>query len=336
MPSPVDAPSLRRAPESDVVDASVIPHATDAGYSVVRIRSRGRADRRVVFPETHAARNYVKELGHAVEDRPWTFVAEPPVRWAWILVGLLIAGPAFVLLRNAAEAPVLWALLGLATTAALVVLVLRMPVHGRVALDGVAVRWLRFARIVPLEAIVDVTCETKGAMWHEVRFDLCDRDDVEVHFAEAEDAEILVERVREAIDAAHGRASPVVAPLLRPPRASAREWIDRLRAIGSGVATHRVAPVDPDELWKVVESALARSSDRAAAAIALAVTGDEARRRLRVVGSTVTQPRLRIALEAATGASEPALERALEEVDSAPPSSRPATVEPVPRSLRRG
>lgn len=307
----------------DVVDASIIPHATDAGFSVIRIRRRGKEDRRVLFSELAAARRTLTHLGQAVADRPWRFVAESPLRIGNVLGAMVIFSPLIWVLRFFVAAPLHYVMLGWLLVSAVVFLVARMPVRGTIDLDGVAIRWLRFARVVPLDAIADVTCEQKGGSWHEVRIDLRDQDDVHVHFTESEDAEILAERVREALDAARQRTAPIVAPLLRPPHSTARQWIDRLRSVGSGMVTHRDAPVEEDVLWGVVESAVARPTDRAAAAVALAITGVEAKERLRVVSSSVSQTRLRVALNAAAGADEPALEAALEEVDTAPPSSRP-------------
>lgn len=306
---------------ADVVDASVIPHATDAGFSVVRVRRRGKDDRNVIVPDVETARRAVAHLGHAVADRPWRFVAESPVRLGNVLGGFVIFSPLIWVIRFFFAAPLHYVMLGWLLLSAITFLVLRMPVRGTIDLDGVAIRWLRFSRVVPLDAIADVTCEQKGGSWHEVRIDLRDQDDVHVYLAESDDAEIVAERVREALDAARLRTAPIVAPLLRPPSATARQWIDRLRAVGSGMVTHRDAPVEEEVLWGVVESAVARPTDRAAAAVALAITGTEAKARLRVVSSAVTQPRLRIALNAAAAADEPALEAALEEVDSAPPSS---------------
>lgn len=322
---------------ADVVDASIIPHATDAGFSVVRIRCRGKEDRRVIVPELATARRMVTHLGQAVADRPWRFIAESPVRIGNVLGGFVIFSPLIWVIRFFFAAPIHYVMLGWLLVSAVTFLVLRMPVRGTIDLDGVAIRWLRFARVVPLEAIADVTCERKGGSWHEVRIDLRDdEDDVHVYLAESEDAEILAERVREALEAARQRTAPIVAPLLRPPHTTARQWIDRLRSVGSGMVTHRDAPVEAEVLWAVVESAVARPTDRAAAAVALAIHGAEAKARLRVVSSSVSQPRLRVALNAAARADEPALEAALEDVDAAPPSSaRPLrSFSESPRSVR--
>ncbi|CAN5796617.1 hypothetical protein BH09MYX1_BH09MYX1_50530 [soil metagenome] len=308
----------------EVLDASVIPHATDAGFSVVRVRMRRGEDRRVVIDDLARARRVIAHLGCAIADQPWTFVGESPVRIGYVLAALALFSPVVWIVRFFLEASPLFTGLTALVLAAIVYLVLRNPVKGRVALDGVTVSWLRFARVVPLEAIADVTCERKGATWHEVRIDLRDEDDVHVHFSESEDAEILAERVREALDAARMRTSPIVAPLLRPPRFTAREWIGRLRSVGSGAVTHREAPVDADVLWDIVESGVARPTDRAAAAVALAITGHDAQKRLRLMSSSVSEPRLRVALAAAANADESALESAMDEVET--PSARAGTL----------
>jgi hypothetical protein len=81
-----------------------------------------------------------------------------------------------------------------------------------------------------------------------------------------------------------------------------------------------VAPVDEAELWAVLDSPSARPADRAAAAVALAITGDDAKKRVRVAAESVVDESLRTALEAASGEDEAALEAALAGVDREPPA----------------
>ncbi len=75
------------------------------------------------------------------------------------------------------------------------------------------------------------------------------------------------------------------------------------RALGSGAhATHRVAPIAVDRLWRIVESPATQPTIRAAAAVALGLRLDPRDRdRLRAAASATTAPRLRAALEAAAG-----------------------------------
>lgn len=278
----------------DVRDASVVPHATDAGYSIVRVRL-ARDARRVVVADVATARKVVDHLGFGIAMRPWSFSADSPVRPSWVLAALVVASPLVWLLHFSLGVSLLFGAMGFVLLGAITFLVLRMPVKGTVALDGVAIRWLRFARAFPLEAIAEVTCERKGGSWYEVRFDLHDGDDVHVSLDDAEEAEIVAERVREAVDASQLRSAPILAPLLRPPRTTARQWIDRLRGVGSGVVGPRDPVVEADVLWELVESGVARPTDRAAAAVALAATGPAAKERLQRVSAAVTQPRLRVA-----------------------------------------
>jgi hypothetical protein len=141
-------------------------------------------------------------------------------------------------------------------------------------------------------------------------------DDLEIEVADAEQAEVIAERVQEAMDGAKMAAHPILPALLRPPGASATEWIQRLRAAGAGAnATLRVAPVDEAELWAVLGNPSARPEDRAAAAVALTIHGDEAKQRVRVAAETVVEDSLRTVFEAAAGEDERALEAALSRVD---------------------
>ena len=84
-----------------------------------------------------------------------------------------------------------------------------------------------------------------------------------------------------------------------------RAWIAELRALGSGAhATHRVAPIAVDRLWRIVESPATQPTIRAAAAVALGLRLDPRDRdRLRAAASATTAPRLRATLEAAAGSA---------------------------------
>ncbi len=122
---------------------------------------------------------------------------------------------------------------------------------------------------------------------------------------------------------------PSAAPpiLLRGERAFAG-WIAELRTVGLGArVAHRVAPVLPDHLWRLVESAAARPTIRAAAAVALGPRLDARDRdRLRAAAAATTGPRLRIALDAAAGsASDGELTSMLAEVEQEEAPARRAS-----------
>ncbi|MEO8799515.1 MAG: hypothetical protein ABI551_16605, partial [Polyangiaceae bacterium] len=130
----------------------------------------------------------------------------------------------------------------------------------------------------------------------------------------------VLDRVEAALNAFHGR-SPIDLPneLARGQR-SAKEWISALRTLGSGAGdlTYRVATIEPERLFAVVESPTEPPVVRAAAAVALAKTATmEQRVRLKNSTKTVVEPRLRVALEAAIGEDEEALEGALHALEGA-------------------
>jgi hypothetical protein len=126
----------------------------------------------------------------------------------------------------------------------------------------------------------------------------------------------LMERIVEAMEIhARGNVDAAAAVLGRRAR-DVHAWIQELRAIGVGAnADLRTAPVNPEHLWRIVESHGAEPEDRAAAAVALGGQLDESgKQRLRVAVDAVADERLRIAVDAALREDDAALEIALGEV----------------------
>ncbi len=148
-----------------------------------------------------------------------------------------------------------------------------------------------------------------------------------------------IERARAACASDAGEAFTPEASRLQRGNRGLRAWIEQLRAVGMGAhAAHRVAPVPPDRLWRIVESAGSRPLLRVAAAVALGPRLDARDRdRLRAAASNTTSPRLRVALErAASAAPETELSALLAgvEEDDAPGNEVP---DPHPReTLARG
>ncbi|MEO6419645.1 MAG: hypothetical protein ABIP39_09580, partial [Polyangiaceae bacterium] len=83
--------------------------------------------------------------------------------------------------------------------------------------------------------------------------------------------EIIEARIRAARGAAqHDPRMKDTAFLLGRQGRSVDDWMTSLRAIGSGSnATHRIAPIDHETLWQLLEDPSADASVRAAAAVAL-------------------------------------------------------------------
>ena len=189
--------------------------------------------------------------------------------------------------------------------------------------DGVLIHWLWIHRFVRCEDILTVSeyeetmgrSRTMGVSLHlkggeELRLPVGAR-----HLSEDRCA-ALVERIRETMVAQRSGQGAATAALLGRQGRVMSEWIRALRAMGVGAdATLRTAPTDPEVLLRVVESPGSRAEERAAAAVALAASGDEeAKTRLRVAAEAVAEPKLRVALDAAVEEDETALEAALGEL----------------------
>lgn len=97
------------------------------------------------------------------------------------------------------------------------------------------------------------------------------------------------------------------------------EWLHALCELGSGAhSAYRGVHMDAAHLSRVLDDSRTKPSARAAAAVALAASGDTtAGTRLRIAAGSMADPRLRVALESIASASEDAiLAEALETLDS--------------------
>jgi hypothetical protein len=131
-------------------------------------------------------------------------------------------------------------------------------------------------------------------------------------------AAATVQQIEKAMAACAGAESPSEPPFLRRGDRAFAGWIAELRGLGLGARmAHRVAPVLPDRLWRIVESPAARPALRAAAAVALGPRLDARDRdRLRAAAAATTAPRLRVALDAAAAsAGDAEMEALLAEVE---------------------
>lgn len=133
----------------------------------------------------------------------------------------------------------------------------------------------------------------------------------------------LVRRIQDAREAFQRCEVETAAAAVYRGDRDLRAWISSLRALGSGAsADHRVAPIEPDRLWRIVEDPSSRAIDRAAAAVALTARADASeRRRLQAVSDATAAPKLRIALEAAARGDEAELEAALAEIEPPKPTA---------------
>lgn len=123
----------------------------------------------------------------------------------------------------------------------------------------------------------------------------------------------LLKRISDGLAAARGTNEDLGRLLAREGR-TAHDWLTSLRALGAGQASgYRVASVDAQKLWAVVEDASAKPEARASAAAALRVADEASTARLRAAAEATASPKLRVALEVATTNDDAALEQALAE-----------------------
>jgi hypothetical protein len=106
------------------------------------------------------------------------------------------------------------------------------------------------------------------------------------------------ERIDEALKAWR-EARPVGEVTVDRAGRETHEWVSSLREIGKSEATtYRLAAVNREALFAIVEDPGNQASSRAAAAIAIgAKLDDEARTRLRLSAAAIADPKLRVAVE---------------------------------------
>ena len=206
-----------------------------------------------------------------------------------------------------------------------------LPTQVSVGADGLDVRWLRRRRFIPYRSILRVV-----PAFGQLRVVLADGTTLRLRgqrrsFTPRTRSEhrAMVDRLGAAIDehVAATRIQEAVAQL-PPPGSDGAGWLRELDAVQVGIeGSYRRAVVTDEALWRVVEDASLDEKTRAGAAIALRrVLGDEGRARLRVVAEATASPRLRVALEAASGSGEEeAIAQSLEGLvagDAVPPQRR--------------
>ncbi|MEP7122916.1 MAG: hypothetical protein ABJE95_18460 [Byssovorax sp.] len=134
---------------------------------------------------------------------------------------------------------------------------------------------------------------------------------------QASNLELILERIREAMEShRQGDAAAETALLARQAR-TVPDWVQSLRAIGSGAhVDHRTAPVAPERLFRIVEDPSLTASARAGAAVALGGSLDASGKvRLKDAAGATAAPKLRIAIEAAASGDDAALIEALSAIE---------------------
>lgn len=199
-----------------------------------------------------------------------------------------------------------------------------LPTRVSVGIDGVLIRWLWQKRFVPMRQIASVSPVGE----REIMIHLTNGETVTIHATMARSRSLFARQQRDAILArireAHGHfmvsgsGGPTVdvAALVGRGSRGRGEWLAALRRLRD-VTNYREAVVRDEDLWAVVEDPAAPEDARAGAAIALrAGKGLDAdgKARIRVAAEATASPRLRVALDAASGDSTERATDALNEL----------------------
>ena len=289
------------------------------GSPAVRISRRFAPAVDVLVGDEDQAHRLLGALGFDASQRaaryrlPTLLTVRP---WLALLLGVpVVALAAFV---DAAHVGLAFAAFGVFAALAL------WPASLVVGADALVLRWLWTRRIIPTKDVVRVTRFThrrrRGVVQLAgLRLRLRGGRAVTLPVWSPFDDRALTmveRRVVDAVALARGHAEASADALARGDLGF-REWVARLRALGTGEAADlRTAAVVPEQLWRVADDPAQRPDARAAAAVALAPTLDETgRTRLEELARATAAPKLRVALErAAGGADDEALEDALREV----------------------
>lgn len=126
----------------------------------------------------------------------------------------------------------------------------------------------------------------------------------------------ITRAINEALAAwAAGQDSEILDEEISRGERTGAQWLEALRGLGSGAATpYRSAVTDSEKLSRLLEDPRRKPSIRAAAAVALAASGDTtAAAKLRIAAGSMADRRVRVALESI--ADDTAVAEALEELD---------------------
>jgi len=201
-----------------------------------------------------------------------------------------------------------------------------IPTTIRVGADGILTRWAGSERFYSYRDIERVTqFEASFGSRKDIGLELGLRNGQSVRLAvrekqlNAQESNLLFERVREAIEVYREGAAGIDASALARSGRETSDWIRTLKSIGAGAgADMRTASVPVERLLGLVLDSTARAIDRASAAVALTpVLADDERTRIRVAAEAAASPKLRVALEkASAGADDDALAEALSELEA--------------------
>ena len=193
-----------------------------------------------------------------------------------------------------------------------------------VAADGVFLRWLFWRRFLSFDRVERVWYEpgrvrSFGRSGKNAVLKIVGRNAPDVHVSGRStnyDLKLAADAIDRGLTVYRGAKErlPFDGARLSRGEADAKVWLDRLRALVTKAETFRDAPPTHDELARIVDDAHATEEHRAAAAVALAATGEAGKSRLRVARDSTADPKLRVAIDAAIEDDERALTEALGEI----------------------
>jgi len=188
-------------------------------------------------------------------------------------------------------------------SAALVVLA-AIPTRVHVGPEALRVRWLFRSRMI---RYADV--KRAAPLGSDVVLVLADDTALRLNpplFGGGPGPGILLERIWQTVSAgAEAGARPHERALLARSRRDLAAWVGALREIAPHGAQYRRS-IDLERLWELVENPAVETEVRAAAAVALSPSFDDAaRERLRAIARVTVDDRLRATLAAVADAEEP-------------------------------
>ena len=202
-----------------------------------------------------------------------------------------------------------------------------MPSKIVIGIDGILLRWFWRKRFIPMSEITsvanhgerDIEIELSSGR-KETLSTTNNRRGTSAHERQHRDA--VYARIIEAVNAYRQRGpTPDVALLVGRGQRSHEEWRRALESLTHVDRGYRQVALRDEDLWRVVEDPRATADARAGAAVLLRRSLDEeGRARVRIAAEATASPQLRVALDAAMGDSEEAIDAALCELATDEPA----------------
>lgn len=317
-----DASSLliddQRIARADVKRAELVPWINN---TIVHASLRGRIDEELVFDREEDAHEFLKKLGFDPSQTTASYRLASLAMTRYRSVPFAFALIAFVMMMMLSS---LHLHVGPFIPLIFIAMVpfLLVPAKITVGVDGLLVKWLWLREFIETKDIILVKRFDTG-------FGKNRRKGVEVVMPgrslqlpmySDEAIATLEQRIHDVCALAKNQTHVGdEALVLARGELGLRDWITKLRALGSGAtATLRSAAVMPEHLWRIAEDPARPAIERAAAAIALAPSlGETDKERLGDLAKTTAAPKLRVALErVAEEATNEEMEEALKELES--------------------